>query len=94
VTPAAGIKKITMIYKNLAAISPPPQHTRRLQAKTGSSGNPPLNWRLLMCVKAQLNGRRRDIRPVKDPVPLIPRGSLPEQVEQEDLSGNWLTRFT
>jgi len=47
-----------------------------------------------MCVKAQLNGRRRDIRPVKDPVPLIPRGSLPEQVEQEDLSGNWLTRFT
>jgi len=31
---------------------------------------------------------RKDIWPMKNLVPPIPRGSLPEQVKEEDLKGN------
>jgi len=34
----------------------------------------------------------KDIRPIKKPIPLIPRGSLPEKVEEKDPRVNWLTQ--
>jgi len=36
-------------------------------------------------------GDRKDSRPIK-PVPLIPRGSVPEQVDEES-QGHWLIQF-
>jgi len=39
-----------------------------------------------------LFGNREDIRPVPNPIPLIPRSFHVEQVEQKGPRGNWLTQ--
>ena len=36
-------------------------------------------------------GDRKDIRPVKIPMPVLPKDSFLERVEQDSLCGNWLT---